>query len=291
MHWRVWFPPFQERRRTRIRKRIWSPELERECTVRIDAPFPLGRQSSYPVIYAQDGQHLFRNRWRGRSWQAGDALHDLSSAGQDVILVGVDNGGARRADEYSPFVDERFGGGSADNYLSFLTETLKPAVDASLPTRPGSEDTTVLGSSLGGLFSLYALLERPDVFGGAAALSPSVSFADGALAHYVRRQEPSGQVYVDAGTREFGTNSPEYLSRVRQLVQSFRDAGYSADSLQHYEALGARHSESDWGKRLPLALEHLLRPVQPTWSIPSPGELELQGLAPIRSYSASTRTR
>ncbi len=270
---------------------IWSPELGRECTVRIDTPFPLDRQSAYPVIYAQDGQHLFRNRFRGRSWRAGDTLYDLSATGQDVILVGVDNGGARRADEYSPFVDERFGGGNADSYLSFLTETLKPAVDASLPTRPGPEDTTILGSSLGGLFSLYALLERPDVFGGAAALSPSVSFADGALANYVSKKEPAGQVYVDAGTREFGSNSLEYVSRVRKLVQSLRDAGHSENSLQHYEALGARHSESDWGKRLPLALDHLLRPVQPTWSIPAPEALEQGSLVPVRSHSASTRTR
>ena len=60
---------------------------------------------------------------------------------------------------------------NSHNYLRFIVEELKPFIDANYRTRPGRDDTFLMGSSAGGMISLYGLIEYPDVFGGAACVS------------------------------------------------------------------------------------------------------------------------
>jgi predicted alpha/beta superfamily hydrolase len=182
-----------------------------------------------------------------------------ASTGQNVILVGVDNGGPRRADEYSPFEDEIFGGGGADEYVRFLTDTLKPRIDELFPVSRHPEDTAILGSSLGGLFALYAKFARPDVFGAAVVCSPAVSFANSSLGRFVGRQAASGRIHLDVGTTEFGTGSPEYVRRVRALGQTLVEIGYEPGSTLNYvEVPGGTHCERSWGTRLPSGLSFAL---------------------------------
>ena len=74
--------------------------------------------------------------------------------------------------------DSKYGGGRAAEHLEAITSVLKPRIDAELRTRVGREDTALIGSSLGGLFSFYAAWTRPDVFGKAICLSSSFWWAN-----------------------------------------------------------------------------------------------------------------
>lgn len=88
-------------------------------------------------------------------------------------------------------MNEKYGGGKADAYLSFLRNTLKPHIDASFRTFPGSENTTIMGSSLGGLVSFYALLKYPETFGQAGvSLLPSGSMKRSSALQKVRKSIP-----------------------------------------------------------------------------------------------------
>ena len=60
---------------------------------------------------------------------------------------------------------------SSDNYLKFLVDELKPFIDKTYPSLTGRADTFIMGSSMGGLISVYAVAEYPEVYGGAACLS------------------------------------------------------------------------------------------------------------------------
>src|SRR5438034_395747 len=178
-----------------------SPELDnrRDLYVYVPAaPAPGG--TGYPVIYMQDGQNLFDPALSfAGTWGVDEALSWASRRGLDAIVVGIPNMGDARIAEYDPFM------GTGDRYLDFVTHTVKPIVDAQFPTLPDRRHTGIAGSSMGGLISLYAFFRYSESFGFAAALSPSLWFADGALLDLVARAPRvpgGGRLYFDIGMRE-----------------------------------------------------------------------------------------
>src|SRR5256886_4618891 len=160
-----------------------SPELDNRRDLYIYVPAaPARGDSRYPVIYMQDGQNLFDPALSfAGTWGVDEALSWASRRGLDAIVVGIPNMGDARIAEYDPFM------GTGDRYLDFVTHTVKPIVDAQFPTLPDRRHTGIAGSSMGGLISLYAFFRYSESFGFAAALSPSLWFADGALLDVVAR--------------------------------------------------------------------------------------------------------
>jgi predicted alpha/beta superfamily hydrolase len=211
----------------------------------------------FRVVYMQDGQNLFdpATSFAG-DWQLGSTLAHHARVGLHVIVVAVYNGRERRLDEYTPFVDQIRGGGRAGEYLEFVTERLKPMIDETFPTLPGREFTSVAGSSLGGLFSLYAHFERPDVFGSSASLSPSLWFADHAIHEYISSAPAvGGRIYLDAGSEE----GPDELVDTGRLRDQLLARGYRLDdTLRYVEEEGAEHHESRWAARFRRALPFIL---------------------------------
>jgi predicted alpha/beta superfamily hydrolase len=125
----------------------------------------------FPVIYMPDAQNLFdaKTSYAGE-WNIDETLDSIKAK---VIIVGIEHGGEKRLEELTPFKNEKYGGGNADNYLEFITKTLKPYIDKNYKTKSDSKNTCVFGSSLGGLTSFYAVLKYPEIFGKAGVFSPS----------------------------------------------------------------------------------------------------------------------
>ena len=211
----------------------------------------------FRVVYMQDGQNLFdpETSFAG-DWQLGATLAHHAREGRHLIVVAIYNGRERRLAEYTPFVDPVRGGGGAEDYLTFLTETLKPLVDRSYPTLPGREFTSIAGSSLGGLLSAYAHFRRPDVFGASAVMSPSLWFADGAIHQYISEAPAvGGRIYLDVGIDE----GPDEVADVRRLRDQLVDRGYRLDdTLRYVEEEGAEHHEARWARRFRDALPFIL---------------------------------
>jgi len=131
----------------------------------------------YPVLYMHDGQNLFDQATSfAGEWQVDETLERLfKEKGFAIIVVGIDNGGERRIDEYSPWVNSEYGrGGEGDAYVRFIVETLKPYIDSKYRTLPN--ETGIMGSSLGGLISIYAGFKYPEVFKYVGAMSPAFWF-------------------------------------------------------------------------------------------------------------------
>src|SRR4030095_9141773 len=127
--------------------------------------------------------------------------------------------GRHRADEYSPFRDDRVGGGHGDDYLSFLIDTLKPRIDAQFRTRRERVATGIMGSSMGGLISLYALLRRPDTVGFARGVRPSRWFGRGAMFGVANEvSQWNGRLYLDTGTLE----GRGHVRQIREMVRLLR---------------------------------------------------------------------
>ncbi|WP_264565081.1 alpha/beta hydrolase [Flavobacterium sp. N3904] len=125
----------------------------------------------YPVIYMHDAQNLFdaKTSFAGE-WNVDEKLDSLNA---QVIVVGIENGGEKRLEELTPYKNEKYGGGNADKYLEFIVNTLKPEIDKKYRTKTNAKNTTIMGSSLGGLTSFYAVIKYPKVFGKAGVFSPA----------------------------------------------------------------------------------------------------------------------
>jgi predicted alpha/beta superfamily hydrolase len=245
----------------RVLKAVHSPQLGNERDIDVFLPPSYARtRRRYPVVYMQDGQNLADpDRAFAGTWNLPEAIAELSSRGIEAIIVGIPNMGAERVREYSPFHDERHGGGSGDAYLAFVERTIKPLVDERFRTRPEREAAGLFGSSMGGLISLYAFFRASEAFGFAGAMSPSLWFGGRALLKYVEKDgAPSGRIYLDAGTEEGMSTMHDAEHFARELLRK----GYrSGDSFLFTQAYGGRHEEAHWSMRLVPALEFLLRPV------------------------------
>jgi predicted alpha/beta superfamily hydrolase len=231
---------------------VHSPQLSNKRTVLLYLPTSYGTgQKHYPVVYLQDGQNLFdpATAFGGKTWRAGEAMTLLAAAGIEAIVAAPYHMEAQRIEEYNPFAHWRRGRGAA--YIEFVAETLKPIVDHDLRTVPEAAGTVIGGSSMGGLISLYAYCVRPDVFGGALMMSPSLWVASGAIYGVVREQlVPGGRLYVDNGTHE---------SSAQPLATLAVEKGYvDGVDLLYVQGKGDRHTEPAWARRLPRALRFLL---------------------------------
>jgi len=241
-----------------VLNRFHSPRLgnQRDLLVYLPPSYSEGDRR-YPVIYMHDGQNLFDEATSfGEEWRVDDTMEALGQEGLEALVVGVPNAGEHRCDEYSPFEDAENGGGKGDLYLGFLTDTLKPLIDRDFRTLPGREHTVIAGSSMGGLISLYAFLRRPDVFGAAGVMSPSLWFADRAVLDFAEQTPvPRGVLYLDVGTLE-GENT---VADVRRLRDALLEGGYEEGrDLMYVEQEGAGHTEAAWRARFSHAVPFLL---------------------------------
>ena len=212
----------------------------------------------YPVIYMHDGQNLFDPRLSyAEPWRVDVAMERAAQRSIEAIVVGIPNMGTDRIAEYSPFVDANVGGGGGDRYLDWIIGTVKPLVDGAFRTRPDRAHTGMVGSSMGGLITLYAYLRDPSIFGFVGVLSPSLWFAGrGIFSTLQSSVHVPGRIYLDIGRRE-GTVGLEDARRMRDALVA---KGYALGSeLRWVEDPKGRHNEVDWGRRFGEALPFLLQ--------------------------------
>ena len=235
-----------------------TPGLDRDLTVYLPPSYGRGERH-YPVLYMQDGQNLFdpKESFAG-SWRVDIAMDHAAARGFEGIAVGIRHAGDERLVEYNPFDDPDAGPGRGREYVTYLAETIKPLVDARYRTIPDRGTTCVAGSSMGGLISLFAFLARPDVFGAAAAMSPSLWYAGRAILGAVKSAPfQPGRIYLDVGRQE----GEETLADARRLRDLLLAKGYrKGDQLRYVEDRAGGHEEAAWGRRLRAALPFLLAP-------------------------------
>jgi enterochelin esterase-like enzyme len=233
----------------------------------------------YPVLYMHDGQNLFDpslSFYTRTDWGVDEAMTRLIAEGRvrEAIVVGVWNT-PQRLQEYMPRkpvtgaslpigvegMDELPAEGIvSDRYLAFLVEELKPFIDATYRTRRGRDDTFVMGSSMGGLISLYAAAEYPQVFGGVGAVSTHWPIGNGVVVDWLGAHLPdprTHRLYFDHGTATLDAQYAPYQQRVDALV---RARGYvEGRNFMTRVFKGAEHSERAWRQRVDVPLEFLLR--------------------------------
>ena len=174
----------------------------------------------YPVIYMHDAQNLFdaKTAFAGE-WNIDEKLDSLTA---QVIVVGIETTD-QRMEELTPFVNAKHGGGKANDYLDFIVNTLKPKIDATYRTKTNAKNTIMIGSSLGGLTSFYALLKYPNVFGKAGVFSPSFWFNRDELVDLLKQTKKlDAKIYFLHGDNEGDPDMEPDLNQIENLVNNKR---------------------------------------------------------------------
>lgn len=185
----------QERKHTALENvKIISEKFEipqLKTTRRIWIYLPKDYETSskkYPVMYLQDGQNLFdeATSYAGE-WGIDETMNQIAEKkGTSAIIIGIDNGGEKRIDELSPFKNEKYqNGGSGEQYVQFIVQTLKPYIDNNYRTQTEAKYTTMGGSSLGALIAVYAAVKYPEIFGRVLAFSPAFWFNEKSLNEFI----------------------------------------------------------------------------------------------------------
>ena len=269
-------------------KRIENFSSQFIASRNVDVWLPEGYNPTkkYNVVYMHDGQMLFDSTqtWNKKEWEVDEVFSKLIKTKiiDECIVVGIWNNGSERISEYFPNkifdkleestrkkISEKYCNGktaNGDNYLKFVVTELKPYIDKNFSTRPEREHTFMIGSSMGGLISIYALSEYPLVIEGVACMSTAwLSFIEpnyevpAAVFEYLKKNLPTPfghKIYFDYGTGESDKNY--------EMTQSFVDLiaigkGYDNSNYMSKIYDKDQHNEIAWSKRLNFPVEFLLK--------------------------------
>lgn len=265
-----------------IEDKIYIPYADHNRTLRIYLPNTYDENKSFPVIYMHDAQNLFEVETSsyGHIWDIHTHLNrQYELTGFECIVVGIDNweGMNNRLNEYSPWINHDIKndslledittdvGGLGKEYVDFLVNKLKPYIDKNYKTIPDREHTAIIGSSMGGLISLYAGLKYPNIYSKIGAFSTAVWFAEKDLLEliHVANYDLPSKWYLDIGTNETSNNKKKtfnklYITGTEKTYKAILKHIPSKDALLVVDD-GGIHNETYWSKRFPGALKFLFQ--------------------------------
>lgn len=229
---------------------------------------PHNAHRSYPVLYLQDGQHLFDETISpGGEWHVDETVEHLVGSFKipPMFIVGIDNAGERRDFEYLPYPDPVYNKVSEKDalgkeYARFVTTEVMPFIEKRYRISRGAMDTGIGGSSYGADVALYTALRNPTTFGHLLLESPELRIGNG---HLIKDVENTKQlprkVYLGIGTKEGGdpTRSAEMVEQLRDLEKVLVKKGLDPTRLRVVIEDGAKDDEAAWSRRLPGALQFL----------------------------------
>lgn len=245
----------------------------RNIDIWLPPSYGLDSQKRYPVIYMQDGQFVFLSIRALVGWGLEEVLLRLIRDKQipEVIIVAVWNTKARWL-EYAPerpvelFFDESeqnalrksgfYPGG--DNYLKFLVRELKPFIDSKYSVLQDSENTFLMGSSMGAVISAYGVCEYPEIFGGAGCLSTHWPIYKGIMVDYLEKFLPfsgNNKFYFDLGSESIDSGYGKFQDSVDGVMNK---KGYNDGHNWLSRSYSGDHSALAWSKRVHIPLAFLL---------------------------------
>jgi predicted alpha/beta superfamily hydrolase len=233
------------------------------------------REKRYPVLYLLDGQNLFDaclSEVSHKEWQVDETMHRLAAEKviPEMIVVGVDHAGPKRAHEFLPYKDYMSSPEMEDpagkRFPDFLTGEVMPLVNQRYRTLMGHANTGIGGSSYGGVASLYALLARPGTFGYGLIESPTMWIGMGQL---VRDTSPlialPQKVFIAFGGKEADDPAgvQKMVALIRMVEANFHTAGYDDSNFRFTVDPEAKHDEAAWALRFPDAVRFLFADWKP----------------------------
>lgn len=237
--------------RLNVRKQIWI-YLPATYKASIDR---------YPVIYMHDGQNIFDEATSvGHSgsieWMVDETI---DSSSHDSIVVGIEHAPSyrQREQEYRMEPSEEIKDPRGALYLADIVHTLKPYIDSHFRTLPEQRSTAMVGSSFGGLLTLYAGIQYNAVFGTLGVFSPS--FWMGHRLYEFLKEDNTCKILADhpqryyfyAGGQEVRKHTDDQVVNMaddmKEFIAFFKNVSPTITVYQDIDPLG-KHGALYWQK-------------------------------------------
>lgn len=239
-------------------KQFTFPSLPRDRKIRLY--LPPGYENSdkhYPVLYMHDAQNLFdeATSYAGE-WMVDESLDVLAKQGLEIIVVGIDNGGETRMMEYSAWPNTKFGEAEGAYYMEFMIDVVKPYIDDNYRTLTDRNNTAVMGSSMGGLISHYALIEHSDVFSKAGVFSPSYWYSEDVFTFtQQKRIANDARIYWIVGDEE----GNDMVNGLNAMVKQVSSTDHPPENRVSKVVAGQGHNEGFWASEFSEAVHWLFK--------------------------------
>ncbi|MGF7535805.1 alpha/beta hydrolase-fold protein [Bacillus mexicanus] len=213
----------------------------------------------FPAVYVQDGSSLFQNQ-----------IELLENRFQqrrlpELVLIGIEPD--NRLDEYTPWpavaLNDQFPdfGGSGYHYLSDITNRFIPFIEENCNVTRKPQSRGMIGASLGGLISMFALLKHPTVFGNIGSISGSYWYENTAETIHISSLKPgTARIFMSVGSKEGHekqTIQRKMLQNTKQVHQSLKEKGFTENQLCLSIEKGAAHHHKYFNQQFTTALEWL----------------------------------
>ncbi len=214
---------------------------------------------NYDVVYMHDAQNVLYDEksYGGVSW---GIMRNFNNPKQrQAIFVCIDHGSEYRISEYSVISHSTYlkkhikenkmpKDIQGESYMEWLVNELMPLINEKYRTKTNPENTSIIGASMGGVISMYAICKYPEVFGNAGVLSPAFWSEGKAYYDFIKNAEGLGKVYMSVGTAEAGIGEAEmYLN---DAIKVSNDLAVKSDFMFRVIP-GGIHHESVWDKLMP----------------------------------------
>lgn len=242
-----------------------SKELGREVRVYLMLPASYRKtQKRYPVLYMHDGQNLFdtHTSYGNMSWGILETYEENPKL-PEVIIVGIEHGGDERGSELVPFTfnfseigypqyGDKVYGGKTDEYLTFIVNTVKTYIDKNYRTYKSAKNTAIMGSSFGGVCSMYAAFEYGEYFSRFGCVSNAFYVIQEEIEKEAQKSNLSHvkKMYMDVGTNEDSRaiESQKYIDSNQAIYDILRNK-MEYSKLKFVQAKDAVHNEDAWRER------------------------------------------
>lgn len=218
---------------------------------------------SYPVLYMFDGQNLFEEEdsFAGTVWNVHGAMDRLLKEKKisPMVVIGIDNGGDSRLDEYGPwpFSDEVYSSrGEGDVFADFFVKTFLPLLEEKYRISRDKNERFIAGSSMGALISAYIATKYKDVFSSAGIFSLASWVSEEPFLQLIMEEGryEHFRFFVQVGTEEtrLEDGKPDYAASQMYINNSLRFLkavllkGAKIENINMNIGAGMTHNEGAW---------------------------------------------
>tara|TARA_R110000751_G_scaffold15290_2_gene49342 strand:+ start:36434 stop:37516 length:1083 start_codon:yes stop_codon:yes gene_type:complete len=229
---------------------LQSKIVPQEYQLLIKPPAGYGQSDKhYPVIYFLDAQWDFplMVSTYGQSYYDGFI--------PEAILVGIQWGGANpnpdvlRARDFTPSnMTQVPNSGGAEKFLQFIEQELIPFIGSEYRT---NDNRVLMGSSYGGLFTLYAMFNQPNLFNGYIPTSSASGWDNNIVYSYANTfsdKKLSRPITLYSAIGEFDGLMPAFDDLVSFFEkQNFKDLSFKFERLPGLGHASVKGAANTWG--------------------------------------------